>query len=115
LVRALDADNGITVASTDIQRRKVVLAPETVDIPTYCDCGRMGQVPLSGQAHRKGVITVARTAPQETQVRIRIDYWTVYHWKNDEGGVVRAETIPCVSNGRFEHQLHKRVRSYLAP
>jgi len=87
----------------------------SVDLLTYCDCGRMGQVPLSGMAQRKGTITLTPTAPQETLVRIRTDYWTTYTWKNAQGDVVRKETVPCVSNGRFETHLYRKIRGYLAP
>ncbi len=87
----------------------------SVDLLTYCDCGRMGQVPLSGTAQRKGTITLNPTAPQETIVRIRVDYRTTYTWKNTQGDVVRKETIPCVSNGRFEVLLYRKIRGYLAP
>lgn len=115
LLRVLEDHQAAKIASKDAGKRKVVLAREAVDLLTYCDCGRMGKALLSGKAYREGVITLKRTAPQETMVRVRMDYWTKYRWKNARGEVVRTETIPCVSNGRFENRLYRRVRSYLAP
>ena len=91
------------------------MKPTAVEIQTYCDCGRMGEVPMSGQASRKGTITLTPTAPQETVVRIKARYETTHEWRNAEGSVIRRETIPCVSNGRFERLLYKRILSYLGP
>ena len=115
ILRALDAHQNVRIASKNSAKRKVILGPTDVVLLTYCDCGRLGKVPLSGRAFREGSVTLRPTAPQETVVHIRIRYWTKYKWKNAQGRLVRTETIPCVSNGRFEKELYKRIRSYLAP
>ncbi len=114
LLRALEEDNGARISSQDRRRRKIVIKPTTAKLRTYCDCGKLGQIPLSGKAHRTTVITLKQIAPQETVVRISSSYSTIHKWRNADGRVIKEETIPCVSNGLFERQLHKMILSYLS-
>ncbi len=114
LLRALEDDNDTRISSQNRRRRKIVIKPTTVKLRTYCDCGKLGQTPLSGKAHRTTVITLKRTAPQETVVKISSSYSTIHKWRNADGRVVKEETIACVSNGLFERKLHKRILSYLS-
>lgn len=114
LLRALEEDDNTNISSLNRRKRKIIIKPTTVKLRPYCDCGKLGQTPLSGNAHRTTIITLKQTAPQETVVKISSNYSTIHKWRNADGRVVKEETIECVSNGLFERQLHKRVLSYLS-
>lgn len=115
LLRALEKDPVVQIASVDRSRRKITLKAGAVDLQTYCDCGHMGKIPLSGRAWRRGTITLSRRAPQETMVHVATRYTTTHDWKDADGHVVRTETIPCVSNGRLERRIYEQAMRFLAP
>jgi len=115
LLRAIDDMKGEHVKSSHKEAGTLVLAPVTVTMAAYCDCGSLGRAPLTGRVRRQCVIKVKASAPQETFLDISCTYKTVYHWKDRHGKVMRRETIPCVSNGAFEKALTGRLTRYLSP
>lgn len=115
LLRALDGMKGEHVKSLHKAAGTLVLAPVTVPMAGYCDCGSLGRDPLRGRVRRQSVIKVKASAPRETFLDISCTYETVYHWKDRHGRVLRRETIPCISNGAFEKALYGRVTRYLSP
>jgi hypothetical protein len=114
LLRALDS-MGQTVPPHKRNAGKVVLEPTTVRLEAYCDCGRLGKVPLTGKVRRDTLIRLRKKAPHETMVEIICSYSTKHKWKDIYGRVVRTEAIMCVSNGEFERRLHNIVTSHLSP
>jgi len=115
LLRAVDTMKGQQVKSFHKETGTLVLEPVTVMIEPYCDCGRLGKSTLRGQVRREGVVEVKANAPQETLVEISCRYVTVYNWKDRYGNVMRKETIPCISNGRFEQELYHGLIGYMSP
>ena len=115
LVRALDNMEGEQIKSFHKGTGAIVLEPVTVMIEPYCDCGRLGNSALEGQVRRQSVVEIKAGAPQETLVEISCSYVTVYNWKDRYGKVMRQETIPCISNGRFEQQLYHGLIRYMSP
>jgi hypothetical protein len=115
LIRALDEKMGLQVTRKDKNTGTIVLAPVSVDTRAFCDCGKIGEVPIQGKGVRKTVIRIHEQAPRESLMVVSTKYSTVYHWKNVEGNAVRKETIPCVSNGKYELEIYAGVISYLGP
>lgn len=115
LLRAVDEMGGPPVKSYRRESGTVVLEPVSVRIEQYCDCGKLGDIPLTGGAQRKGVVNLKTGAPQETLVEISCDYSTTHTWKDIYGKVARTETIPCISNGRFEQEFYQSLIRYLSP
>jgi hypothetical protein len=115
LLRALDHMKAERIKSLRKENGGLVLEPVTVMIEPYCDCGSLGQSPLKGRVRRQSVIEVKANAPQETLVEISSSYATVYKWKDRHGKVLRKETIPCISNGRFEQALYHDLMRYMSP
>jgi hypothetical protein len=115
LVRALDNMKGEQIKSFHKGTGTFVLEPVTVMIEPYCDCGRLGKSALKGQVRRQSVVEVKENAPQETVVEISCRYVTIYNWKDRHGKVMRKETIPCISNGRFEQELYDGLIGYMSP
>ena len=115
LLRALDNMKGEQIKSFHKETGAVVLEPVTVMIEPYCDCGRLGKSALKGQVRRQSVVEVKENAPQETVVEISCRYVTIYNWKDRHGKVMRKETIPCISNGRFEQALYHDLMRYVSP
>ncbi len=115
LLRALDNMKGEQIKSFHKETGTFVLEPVTVMIEPYCDCGSLGESALKGQVRRLSVVEVKANAPQETLVEISCSYVTVYNWKDRYGKGMRKETIPCISNGRFEQQLYHGLMRYMSP
>lgn len=115
LLRAISKTKGQKVESFHKKTGTLVLEPVTATIEPYCDCGRLGKRALTGEARRKTMVKVRATAPQETLVEISCSYVTGYDWKDRYGEVVRKETIPCISNGRFEQELYHGLIRHLSP
>jgi len=115
LLRAVDDMKTAHVESFHKKTGTLVLEPVTVMMEAYCDCGSLGRNPLKGQVRRQSVIKVKANAPQETFLDISCTYMTVYHWKDRHGKVMRKETIPCISNGRFEQELYHGLIRYMSP
>jgi hypothetical protein len=115
LVRALDNMKGEQIKSFHKETGTFVLEPVTVMIEPYCDCGRLGKSALKGQVRRQSLVEVKANAPQETVVEISCSYVTVYNWKGRHGKVMRKETIPCISNGRFEQALYHGLIRHISP
>ena len=103
------------IKSSHKETGTLVLEPVTVMIKPYCDCGSLGKSPLKGQVRRQSVVEVKANAPQETLVEISCSYVTVYNWKDRYGKVMRKETIPCISNGRFEQTVYHGLIRYISP
>ena len=115
LLRALDNMKGEQIKSYHKETGTFVLEPVTVMIEPYCDCGRLGKSALEGQVRRQSVVEIKAGAPQETLVEISCSYVTVYNWKDRYGKVMRKETIPCISNGRFEQTVYHGLIRYISP
>ncbi len=115
MLRALDAMSNEKVKNHSRQAGKLVLEPVTVSMKAYAYCGKIGKVPLQGQALRKATVSVKARAPQETAVEICCSYSTTHAWKNRYGEVVRIETVPCNSSGKFEQELYGRLIRYMSP
>jgi len=115
LARALDGSKERTVQKKDKKTGKITLKPVSVSLEANCDCGSLGDIPLRGKAWRHTVVGLNKRAPQETLLKIVCDYSTIHQWKGLDGKVVRKENIPCISNGRFERELHQRILSFMSP
>jgi len=115
LARALDGSEERTFQSQNKSTGSVTLKPATVVLETNCDCGKLGNVPLTGSGNRHTHIRLEKRAPQETLLKIDCDYSTTRDWKDIHGKVGRRENIPCVSNGRFERELYQRVLGFMSP
>jgi len=93
----------------------ILLDEETVPIQTNCDCGKIGDTPLTGSVKRKTTITLKKKGPQLTIVEIKCTYSTKYTWRDIYNRKVRTQTIPCVSSGRFESTLYCSLIKHLNP
>ena len=115
LVRALDGSKERAIQSKNKRTGRVTLKRATVLLEANCDCGKLGDVVLTGSGYRHTRIRFERRAPQETLLIIDCDYSTIRAWKDIHGKVVRRENIPCISNGRFEQELYQRVLGFMSP
>jgi len=115
LARALDGSKDRTVEKENKRAKSITLKPASVVLEDNCDCGGLGDIPLTGTALRRTFVRLQKRAPQETVLKIDCEYSTIHDWKGLDGKAVRAENIPCVSNGRFERELHQRVLGYMSP
>jgi len=92
-----------------------VIEPVTVLIEDYCDCGKIGESPLTGPAKRETTIRLTSKGPQKTLVETSCKYTTTYTWKDIYGKAMRTEAIACASNGRFEQEVYRRLIRYIYP
>lgn len=115
LARALDGTKERTIQSKNKRTGIVTLKPATVVLIANCDCGKLGNVALTGSGLRHTRIRFETRAPQETLLIIDCDYSTTHEWKDIHGKVIRRENIPCISNGRFERELYQRVLDFMSP
>jgi hypothetical protein len=115
LARALDGSAERTIQSKNKRTGSVKLKPVTVVLEANCDCGKLGNVPLTGSGNRHTRIRLEKRAPQETLLKIDCEYSTTHGWKDIHGKVVRRENISCVSNGRFERELYHRALGFMSP
>ena len=115
LVRALDGSPERTIKRQNKKTGTITLQPATIMVQANCDCGKLGDVSLTGSGHRYTRIRLEKQAPQETLLIIHCDYSTTHYWKDIHGKVVRRERITCVSNGRFERELYQRVLGFMSP
>ena len=115
LARVLDGTAERKVQKENRRAKKITLKPALVGLEDNCDCGRLGDIPLTGTALRRTFVGLQKRAPQETVLKIVCEYSTILDWKGLDGNVVRTENIPCVSNGKFEREIHQRVLGYLSP
>jgi len=115
LKRAILKEHIHKIRYANMKRGIIVLKEETVPIQNNCDCGRIGNTPLTGSVRRKITIRLKRKAPQLTVVKIECTYTTTYTWKDIYNQNVRIQTIPCISLGNFESNLYQNLMKYLTP
>jgi hypothetical protein len=115
LGRVLDGTEERKVQKENKRAKNITLKPALIVLEDNCDCGRLGDTPLTGTAMRRTYIRLQKRAPQETVLNIVCEYSTIHQWKGLDGKVVRTENIPCISNGRFEREIHQRVLGYMSP
>lgn len=115
MLRAIANLLGHQVQSSLKKTGAIVLEPVTVMVEDYCDCGKIGEMPLTGPVKRETTIKLKSKAPQKTLVEISCKYTTPYTWKDIYGKAVRTTTITCTSNGRFEQDLYRRLIRYIYP
>jgi hypothetical protein len=113
--RVLDGAEDREIQTADNREKRITLKPAPVVLEENCDCGALGDTPLTGTALRRTYVRLQKKAPQETVLKIVCKYSTTYGWKGLDGKAVRTENILCVSNGRFERELYQRVLGYLSP
>jgi len=115
LIRTVADLPGHIVRSSQEKTGTIVLEPVTVVIEDYCDCGKIGEIPLTGPAKRETTIRLKPKGPQKTLMETSCKYATIYTWKNIYGKAMRTEAITCASNGHFEQELHRRLIRYIYP
>lgn len=114
LFRVLGGEKNRAVQTENKRAGVVTLKPVMVDIGSNCDCGKLGNITLTGKARRRTVLTLTRRAPQETALEIVCNYSMTHQWQDIYGRTIRTETVPCISNGRFERELHKKVLAFMS-
>ncbi len=98
-LRAVAKDSGV-IASDDF------VSP----IGVYADCGRLGDVPLEGEALVAFTVFVQPSGNDATDIQVNAKMRTQAYRRGSTGKLKSDQVFQCVSTGRFEANLGDTVR-----
>ena len=98
-LRAIAKDSGV-IASDDF------VSP----IGVYADCGRVGDVPLEGEALVAFTVFVQPNRAGGTEIQVNTKMRTQAHRRGSSGRLKSDPVYQCVSTGRWEANLADSVR-----
>src|SRR5215510_12176063 len=98
-LRAVAKDSGV-IASDDF------VSP----IGVYADCGRLGDVPIEGEALVAFTVFVQSDNGSDTDIQVNAKMRTQAYRRGSSGKLKSDRVFQCVSTGRFEANLGDTVR-----
>jgi hypothetical protein len=98
-LRAVAKDSGV-IASDDF------VSP----IGVYADCGRLGDVPIEGEALVAFTVFVQADGDSDTDIQVNAKMRTQAYRRGSSGKLKSDRVFQCVSTGRFEANLGDTVR-----
>lgn len=98
-LRTVAKDSGV-IASDDF------VSP----IGVYADCGRLGDVPLQGEALVAFTVFVQPSGAEATDIQVNAKMRTQGYRRGSSGKLKSDRVYQCVSTGRFEANLSDTVR-----
>ncbi len=98
-LRAVAKDSGV-IASDDF------VSP----IGVYADCGRLGDVPIEGEALVAFTVFVQPDSGSGTDIQVNAKMRTQAYRRGSSGKLKSDRVFQCVSTGRFEANLGDTVR-----
>lgn len=109
LVRALAAEN---VAIRVLAKDSGVVASDDFPSPIglYADCGRLGDVPLEGEALVAFTVFLRPNGKEASDIQVNSKMSTRRYRRGDSGGFRSKPVYPCVSTGRWEADLMDALR-----
>ena len=109
LVRAFQAEN---VPLRTVAKDSGVIGSDDFVSPigVYADCGRLGAVPIEGEALVAFTVFVQPAADNTTEIQINAKMRTQAFRRGSSGKLKSDPVYQCVSTGRFEANLGDTVR-----
>jgi hypothetical protein len=109
LIRALQAEN---VPLRTVAKDSGVIASDDFVSPigVYADCGRLGDVPIEGEALVAFTVFVQPATATTTDIQINAKMRTQAYRRGSSGRLRSDAVYQCVSTGRFEANLGDTVR-----
>jgi hypothetical protein len=109
LVRAFQAEN---VPLRAVAKDSGVIASDDFVSPigVYADCGRLGDVPIQGEALVAFTVFVQPASDSATDVQINAKMRTQAFRRGSSGRLKSDPVYQCVSTGRFEANLGDAIR-----
>ncbi len=109
LIRALQMEN---VPLRAVAKDSGVIASDDFVSPigVYADCGRLGDVPIEGEALVSFTVFVQPDSGSGTDIQINAKMRTQAYRRGSSGKLKSDQVFQCVSTGRFEANLGDSVR-----
>ncbi len=112
LIRALAVEN---VPLRTVARDSGIIASDDFVTPVgvYADCGRLGDVPIEGEALVAFTVFVSTARNSTTEIQVNANMRTQAYRRGDSGRLKTDQVFRCVSTGRWEANLVDTVRRIL--
>ena len=109
LIRALAAEN---VPLRTVAKDSGVISSDDIVSPigVYADCGRLGAVPLEGEALVNFTLFVQANGAGSTDLQVNSKMRTQAYRRGDSGSLRSDRVFQCASTGRWEANLADAVR-----
>ena len=109
LIRALAAEN---VPLRTVAKDSGVISSDDIVSPigVYADCGRLGAVPLEGEALVAFTVFVQPNGSGVTELQVNAKMRTHAYRRGDSGSLRSDRVFQCATTGRWEANLADTVR-----